>query len=107
MKICITSQGGNLDSEIDPRFGRALYFIIVDTDNMESEVIQNPFIRAGGGVGIQAAQFVVNKGVETVITGNTGPNAFQVLKAAGLSIISEASGSVKNAIEKYKNENPT
>jgi predicted Fe-Mo cluster-binding NifX family protein len=113
MQICITSQGDNLESKIDPRFGRAAYFIIIDTDNMESESIQNPYIQAGGGAGIQAAQFVANKGVKVVITGNIGPNSFQVLKEAGLSVISGVSGSVKSAIEKYKNgelksvENPT
>lgn len=113
MQICITSQGDNLESEIDPRFGRAAYFIIINTDNMESESIQNPYIQAGGGAGIQAAQFVANKEVKAVITGNIGPNSFQVLKEAGLSVISGVSGSVKSAIEKYKNgelksvENPT
>lgn len=113
MKICITSQGDNLDAEVDPRFGRANYFLIVDTDKMESEAIKNPYTQAGGGAGIQAAQFVANKDVEAVITGNTGPNAFQVLKEAGLIVISGASGNVKSAIEKYKNgelksvENPT
>lgn len=113
MKICITSQGNNLDAEVDPRFGRANYFLIVDTDNMENEAIQNPYIQAGGGAGVQAAQFVANKNVKAVITGNIGPNSFQVLTEAGLSIISGVSGSIKSTIEKYKNgelksvENPT
>lgn len=113
MKICITAQGDNLGSEIDQRFGRAAYFLIVDTDTMESEAIKNPYMQAGGGAGIQAAQFVANKDVEAIITGNTGPNAFQVLKEAGLSVISGVSGKAKSAIEKYKNgelksvENPT
>jgi len=103
MKICITSQGNNLDAEIDPRFGRANYFLIADTDNMEIESIQNPYTKAGGGAGVQAAQFVANKDVEAVISGNIGPNAFQVLTEAGLSVITGVSGSVKSAIEKYKN----
>jgi predicted Fe-Mo cluster-binding NifX family protein len=113
MKICITSQGDNLGAEVDPRFGRAVYFLIVDTDNMETEAIKNPYIQAGGGAGIQAAQFVANKDAEVVITGNIGPNAFQVLKEAGLNVISDVSGSVKAAVEKYNKgelkfiENPT
>jgi predicted Fe-Mo cluster-binding NifX family protein len=113
MKICITSQGDNLDAEVDPRFGRANYFLIIDTDNMENEAVQNPYTSAGGGAGIQAAQFVANKEVKAVITGNIGPNAFQVLKEAGLNVISDISGSVREAIEKYKKgvlqsvENPT
>lgn len=113
MKICITAKDDNLDAEIDPRFGRAAYFIIVDTDDMESESVQNPFIQARGGAGIQAAQFVANKNIEAVVTGNIGPNSFQVLKEAGINIISGVSGSVKTAVEKYNNgelkstENPT
>jgi len=103
MKICITAQGNNMDAEIDPRFGRAAYFIIVDTDNMESESVQNSYMQAGGGAGIQAAQFVANKDVEVVITGNIGPNAFQVLKEAGISVISGVSGNVNSAVEKYNN----
>lgn len=113
MKICITSQSDNLDAEVDPRFGRANYFLIIDTDNMEKEFIRNPYIQARGGAGIQAAQLVANKNVETVITGNIGPSSFQVLKEAGLDIISGVSGKVKTAIETYNKgkfqsiDNPT
>ena len=103
MKICVTSQSNSLDTEIDSRFGRAPYFLIVDTDNFEYESIQNPYIQTGGGAGIQAAQLVANKQVEAVITGNIGPNAFQVLKEAGLSVITGVSGSVKSAVERYNN----
>jgi predicted Fe-Mo cluster-binding NifX family protein len=103
MKICVTSQGDNLNAEIDPRFGRAVYFLFVNADNMENESIKNPYMQAGGGAGIQAAQFVANKNVGVVITGNIGPNSFQVLKEAGLEIISGVSGDVKTAIEKYNN----
>ena len=113
MVICITAQGDNLESEIDPRFGRAAYFLVVDTDNMKVEAFGNPYMQAGGGAGIQAAQFVANKDVEVVITGNIGPNAFQVLKEAGLNVISNVSGSIKSVLEKYDKdelksvENPT
>ena len=113
MKICITSQGNNLDAEIDPRFGRASYFLIVDKDREGNEIIQNPYIQAGGGAGIQAAQFIANKDVEVGITGNIGPNAFQVLREAGLSVISGVSGGVRTAVERYNRgelepvENPT
>jgi predicted Fe-Mo cluster-binding NifX family protein len=103
MKICITSQSNSLDAEIDPRFGRAAHFLIVNTGNLEYEAIQNPYIQAGGGAGIQAAQLVANKQVKAVITGNIGPNAFQVLKESGLDIIAGVSGSVKSAVERYNN----
>ena len=102
MKIAVTSTGGNLDSQIDPRFGRCQYFIIVNPETMEFEVVQNPNIQAGGGAGIATAQMIAQKGVNTVITGNVGPNAFQTLSAAGIKIIVGASGTVRDVIEKYK-----
>ena len=101
MNICVTSQAESLDSEIDQRFGRANYFLIVDTDNMEIEPIQNPYVQAGGGAGIQAAQLVANNQIAAVLTGNIGPNAFQVLKETGINVITGATGSVKATVEKY------
>lgn len=102
MKICVTSQGDNLESSVDSRFGRCQYFIIVDPDTVEFEVVQNPSTSAGGGAGIQSGQLMVDKGVKIVLTGNVGPNAFATLQAAGISIIIGVTGTVKEAIEKYK-----
>ncbi|OGX15022.1 MAG: dinitrogenase iron-molybdenum cofactor biosynthesis protein [Omnitrophica WOR_2 bacterium RBG_13_41_10] len=102
MKICITSEGNTLDSQVDGRFGRCQYFIIVDTQTLEFEAIQNPNIEAMGGAGIQSAQLVASKQVKAVLTGNVGPNAFQTLQAAGIDIFAGASGTVKDIVEKYK-----
>jgi predicted Fe-Mo cluster-binding NifX family protein len=102
MKICFTSQGDNLDAEIDPRFGRCKYFVIVETDNQAFEAIQNPNVEAMGGAGIQSGQLMANKQVKAVLTGNVGPNAFQTLQAAGIDVITGVSGSIKDSIEKYK-----
>jgi len=102
MKICVTSEGGNLDSKVDPRFGRCQHFIIVDTDSLEFEAVRNPNIESTGGAGIQSAQLVSSKQVKAVVTGNVGPNAFQTLQAAGIEIFTGASGTIKEAIEKYK-----
>jgi predicted Fe-Mo cluster-binding NifX family protein len=102
MKICITSEGSSLDSKVDPRFGRCQYFIIADTDSLEFEAIENPNMESMGGAGIQSAQLVSSKQVKAVVTGNVGPNAFQTLQAAGIEIFTGASGTVKEAIEKYK-----
>jgi len=102
MKICVTSEGSNLDSKVDPRFGRCQYFIIADTDTLEFEAIVNPNIESMGGAGIQSAQLVASKKVKAIITGNVGPNAFQTLQAAGIEVFTGASGVVKEAVEKYK-----
>jgi predicted Fe-Mo cluster-binding NifX family protein len=102
MKICLTSTGPNLDSEMDPRFGRCQYFLFVDPQSLELEALKNPNISAGGGAGIQSAQLVANKGVEAVITGQVGPNAFSTLQAAGVRILIGASGKVREVLEKYK-----
>ncbi|MFA5437083.1 MAG: NifB/NifX family molybdenum-iron cluster-binding protein [Candidatus Omnitrophota bacterium] len=102
MKICITSEGKSLDSKVDSRFGRCQYFIIADTETLEFEAVENPNIESMGGAGIQSAQLVASKKVKAVLTGNVGPNAFQTLQAAGVDIFTEASGSVKDAIVKYK-----
>ncbi|RKY00269.1 MAG: dinitrogenase iron-molybdenum cofactor biosynthesis protein [Spirochaetes bacterium] len=103
MKVAITSNGRNLEAEVDQRFGRCRYFLIVDTDSLEYEVIDNSN-QAGGGAGIAAAQKVVNKNVDAVLTGNCGPNAYQVLSQAGIEVITGVSGKVRDAVERYKSK---
>ena len=102
MKICITAQGNTLDAAVDPRFGRCQYFIIVDPDTQDHEAIDNASDVAGGA-GIQAGQLMNDKGVEVVLTGNVGPNAFQTLQAANIKVITGVSGNIKDVLEKYKN----
>ena len=102
MKIGITSTGENLDADIDQRFGRCKYFLILELESMDFEILSNENAMASGGAGIQAAQTIANKGVNVVITGNVGPNAFQTLSAAGIKIYTGASGTIKESIERYK-----
>ena len=102
MKICVTSMGDNLDADVDPRFGRCQYFLIIDTDSMNVKSISNESAMASGGAGIQAAQTVAKAGVTAIITGNVGPNAFQTLSAAGVKVFTGTFGSVKEAVEQYK-----
>lgn len=102
MKICITSQGDTLQSQVDQRFARCSYFIIVDTENMDFEAIPNNQAQAFGGAGVQAGQLISEKDIQVILTGNVGPNAYQTLQAAGVKMITGVSGSVKEAIDKYK-----
>ena len=102
MKIAITATAASLDAEIDPRFGRCRYFVIADPDTMEFEVLENSGATAGGGAGISTAQTIAGKGVEAVLTGNCGPNAYQVLAAAGIRVVTGVSGKVREAIQDYK-----
>lgn len=109
MKICITSNGNDLNAEVDPRFGRCRYFLFVDTDSLEFEAVENPNLDAAGGAGIQSGQFVAGKGISAVLTGNVGPNAFETLKGAGIDVVTGMSGTVREAVANYKQgkTNPT
>ena len=103
MKVCVTSQGETLDSQIDQRFGRCPYFIFVDTDTLEFEAVANQNVSGMGGVGVLSGQLVAEKQVKAVLTGAVGPNASQTLQTAGVDVVVDVSGSVKEAVEKYKN----
>ncbi len=102
MKICVTATASSLDAQIDPRFGRCSYLVIVESETMQFEAIPNMAAGASGGAGIQAAQTISNKDVKLLITGNVGPKAFQALSAAGIEVATGAFGTVRESIEKYK-----
>ncbi|GAI98203.1 unnamed protein product, partial [marine sediment metagenome] len=94
MKIAVSAIAPGLDAEVDPRFGRCQYFIIVDPETMQFEAIENSSAIASGGAGISAAQMIASKRVEAILTGNCGPNAYQVLSPAGIKVITGVSGKV-------------
>jgi predicted Fe-Mo cluster-binding NifX family protein len=102
MKLCITSEGNNLETKVDPRFGRCAYFIVYDTETDAFEALANTNAAGMGGVGVQNGQLMAEKNVEVVITGNLGPNAASVLKQAGIKAVTGVSGKVKDAVEGFK-----
>jgi predicted Fe-Mo cluster-binding NifX family protein len=102
LKIAISATGPSLDAEVDPRFGRCQYFLIIDPDTMEFEAIDNTNKMASGGAGIASAQAVASKGVQVVLTGDCGPNAYRTLEAAGIQVVTGVSGNIRKAIEQYK-----
>jgi predicted Fe-Mo cluster-binding NifX family protein len=86
MKIALTASSQDIDSEIDPRFGRSAYLLVVDPDTLELTIHSNPGATATGGAGIVAAQSIDHLGVEAVVSGDFGPNAYNALHAAGISM---------------------
>ena len=102
MKIAVTARGETLNSEVDPRFGRAAYFIIVETETMDFAAIENENLTAAGGAGISSAKLVINAGAEAVLTGNCGPNAQRTLNAANVKLYTGVKGTVAEAVELFK-----
>jgi predicted Fe-Mo cluster-binding NifX family protein len=103
MKIAVSAKGNSLDAEVDPRFGRAGFFLLVDPETMQVEVVANKQnLQLPQGAGIQAAQTVAERGASVLLTGNCGPKAFRVLEAAGVKVGIGVSGTVREAVEQYK-----
>lgn len=103
MRLAVSAQGEGLDSSVDQRFGRAPWFVIVDTNGGAGEAIRNEQnLEAAQGAGIQAAQTIANRNVDAVVTGHCGPKAFRILTAAGVGVYLGAQGSVSNAVEQFR-----
>ena len=103
MKIAVTSQGNRLDDPIDPRFGRAMRFLVFDTETSSLQAVENvASISASQGAGIQAAETLSRLGVEAVITGHCGPKAFRVLSAAGIKVFNTNAPTVAKALERFR-----
>jgi predicted Fe-Mo cluster-binding NifX family protein len=102
MIIAVTSRGKDLAGEVDPRFGRANHFLLVDSETMDFQVVENQqSLNLPQGAGIQAAQNVANHEPEVVLTGNCGPKAFKTLQAAGIEVVVGVSGTIEDAIRAY------
>jgi len=102
MKIAVSATGTGLEAAVDPRFGRCRYFVVSEPETMDFEDVENSATMAGGGSGIAAAQIVTSKGAGAVLTGSCGPNAYQVLEAAGVKVFTGVTGTVRSAVESYK-----
>ena len=102
MKIAFSARGAALSSELDPRFGRASYFVVADTDSGELSAHDNwQNVRAAHGTDGRAAQDLVKLGVEGVITGNIRPSAASVLQAGNVKVYKQTWGTVRDAIEQF------
>lgn len=102
MKIAVTSTGQDLDAPVDPRFGRAAYILIVDTESLDFEVLDNAVnVNAFKGAGIQAATMISEKNAGVLLTGYCGPNAFKALEAARIKVAGNVSGTVREAVAAF------
>ncbi len=101
MKIAVTAKGRDMDAQVDPRFGRAEFILIIDSDGTLSEVIDNTQNRnAMGGAGIQAGKLLADRKIDVLLTGHVGPNAFKTLDAAGIKVGVEVSETVRDALNR-------
>ncbi len=104
MKLCIPATGEGLDAKVDPRLGRAAWFVLVDTDTGEkvSAVSNTQNKQAAQGAGVQAAQTIMRTGAEGVACANAGPKAFRVLEAADIEVYLGAAGTVADTVAAFK-----
>lgn len=101
MKVIVSSTGNEVDSVISPVFGRAKFYLLVNTDDFSFESFENPAVSQSGGAGIQAAQFVLKKNPEAVISSNIGPNAYEVLTAGSVPCYIATDGTVRETVEAF------
>ena len=102
MKIVISAKGPDLEAQVDPRFGRSSYFLLVNPESMEYEVMANgQNVQAAEGAGIQAAALIARQRPGALLTGNCGPKAYHTLLAAGISVFLGVAGSVREAVQEF------
>ena len=104
MRVAVTATEPSLEAEVDPRFARCPCFVIVETQDMRFEATDNPIAAAPSGAGIQAAEWLAQRGVQSVLTGQIGPQAAQTLAAAGIIVVTGCTGTVRGALEAFKRE---
>ena len=105
MRIAVTAQGGTMQSELDPRFGRAKWFVIVDTETGEYEAVDNSEgVNAASGAGVASGQRIIDSGARAIITGHCGPNAERILAQAGIRIVERTGGTVEEAVRSFSGQ---
>jgi predicted Fe-Mo cluster-binding NifX family protein len=101
MKIAVSSTGGSLSAQVDPKFGRCAYFVIYDSGTRKFTAFSNPAGQAVGGAGTTAAREIAKRGTDVLLTGSVGSKAQSALQAAGIKIVTDVSGTVQSAVENY------
>lgn len=101
MKIAVTASESSLDAPVDPRFGRCACFLVIDTETLEFETLDNTNALQASGAGVRSAELIAKSGATIILTGNCGPKAHTALAAAGITIVTGASGTVKDAVAAF------
>jgi len=105
MKVAITVKGAGLECQVEPRFGRAEHFVIVETDCGQCELFDNSQnSHASSGAGVQTGQRILDLGVDVVLTGHVGPKALEVLQAGGVDVCTGVSGTAQDALRTFEAE---
>lgn len=102
MKLAVTAKEPSLDAAVDPRFGRCAFFVLVETDGMTVQGVENPYVTAAGAAGTRSAQLLVEYDVKCLLTGRCGPNAEEALAAAGIEVVTDCHGSVADAVAAFQ-----
>jgi len=102
MIVCITARENSLDSPVDPRFGRAAWFLFFNTDTRETEAVENINRNGTGGIGVQSSQLIVDRRAEVLVTGRVGPNAMEALQKAGIRVYTKAEGTAEQALKDWE-----
>ena len=103
MKIAISSTGKTLESDVDARFGRCNYFLIVEIENKKVKnvkAIENTAKEQMGGAGVTAGEIVANEKVDAIITKNLGPRAFSIFEQFGIKVYS-GQGKIKDVVQDF------
>lgn len=102
MEICVTASGEGLDAAVDPRFGRAPFFVFVDPETGAVASVPNEGLARDHGAGVGAAAAVAGRGARVLITGHCGPRALEVLEAGGVEVYVAPGGPVREAVEAWR-----
>ncbi len=102
MRICVTSKGKSLGDQLDERFGRCSYLLVVDTDTDQVEAMANPGVMVDHGAAIAAAQRVLDAQVDALVTGHLGPNAEGMLESHSMTVYQARGCTVQEALDAYR-----
>ncbi|MBW1676704.1 MAG: NifB/NifX family molybdenum-iron cluster-binding protein [Deltaproteobacteria bacterium] len=102
MKVAVTSKGKTLDAEVEPRFSRSPFFVIVNTETGDFKAFENPGASAKDAASVKAVKFLIDKGAKAIITGNLGHNAFVIIQDTPLRVYLCGGGTIREAIADFK-----